>query len=428
MNSIPLWALFTALAVLLAFSAFFSGSETALMTLNRYRLRHRANEGHGGAKRAQKLLDQPERLIGLILLGNNFVNVLAAQLVTLIALRFQIPGAIAIAGGIFTLVVLIFSEVLPKTIAATKPEKIAYFASYIYAPLLKILYPIVWAVNKLVAGILKLIPLDTNTADSDVLSREELKTVVNEAGALLPKKRRNMLISVLDLEDVQVEDIMVPRSDIIGVDLNDSWTEISRQLRSSQHTRLPVFRDSIDDVVGFIHARKAFQALMDGNLDTPESLAHLARPPYFIPEGTPLNRQLVNFQNERRRVGLVVDEYGDIHGLVALDDILEEIVGEFTTDPAMRVRGITADDKGGYVIKANFNIRHLNRIMGWQLPTDGARTLNGLIIEYLETIPSGGISLKLNDYPIEILQTRGNSIRTVRIAPKRTTKSRRPEL
>ncbi len=427
MNSIPLWALFTALVFLLAFSAFFSGSETALMTLNRYRLRHRANEGHGGAKRAQKLLDQPERLIGLILLGNNFVNVLAAQLVTLIALRFDIPGAIAIAGGIFTLIVLIFSEVLPKTIAATKPEKIAYFASYIYTPLLVVMYPVVAAVNKLVAGILRIIPVDTDTADSDALSREELKTVVNEAGALLPKKRRNMLISVLDLEDVQVEDIMVPRSDIVGVDLNDDWSEISRQLRSSQHTRLPVYRDSIDNVVGFIHARKAFQASMDGNLATPEDLAHLSREPYFIPEGTPLNRQLVNFQNERRRVGLVVDEYGDIHGLVALDDILEEIVGEFTTDPAMRVRGITPDDKGGYVIKANFNIRHLNRIMGWQLPTDGARTLNGLIIEYLETIPSGGISLKLNDYPIEILQTRGNSIRTVRIIPKRPTKPRGPE-
>lgn len=422
MNSIPLWVLYTALVALLAFSAFFSGSETALMSLNRYRLRHRANEGHRGAKLAQKLLDQPERLIGLILLGNNFVNVLAAQLVTLIALRFDVPGAIAIAGGIFTLVVLVFSEVLPKTIAATKPEKIAYIASYIYTPMLKVMYPIVWSVNKLVAGILALLPVDIDSSNNDALSREELKTVVNEAGALLPKKRRNMLISVLGLEEVQVEDIMVPRSDIVGVDLSDNWAEICRQLRSSQHTRLPVFRDSIDDVVGFIHARKAFQALMDGNLDSADALARLAREPYFIPEGTPLNRQLVNFQNERRRVGLVVDEYGDIHGLVALDDILEEIVGEFTTDPAMRIRGITPDDSGGYVIKANFNVRHLNRIMGWQLPTDGARTLNGLIIEYLETIPSGGISLKLNDYPIEILQTRGNSVRSVKISPQRPSK------
>ena len=387
------------------------------MSLNRYRLRHRAQHDRG-ARYASGLLERPERLIGLILLGNNLVNIMAAQLVTLIALRFNHEAAIAIGGLIFTLVVLIFAEVTPKTLAATHPERIAYPAAYVYRPLLRVTWPMVWLVNGAATLVLRVLRLKDLDSEGDALSREELRTVVAEAGALLPKKRQRMLLSILDLEQVRVEDIMVPRNAIVGIDLNADWSVICRELADAEHTRLPVFRDSVDDIVGFIHARKAFQALLAGDLQTSEQVAALAREPYFIPESTPLNRQLVNFQRERRRVGLVVDEYGDIHGLVALDDILEEIVGEYTTDPATRRRGIIEENDGSMVLRGSSNIRRLNRSLGLELPTDGARTLNGMITDYLESMPVAGLSLKINGYPIEILRMRGHTIRSVRIQPR----------
>ena len=308
MDEIPLSALFALLIILLLLSAFFSSSETGLMSLNRYRLRHLAKKNHGAAA-ANKLLQNPDRLIGLILLGNNFVNILASSIATIIALRLGGQAAIAIGAGLLTFVVLIFSEVAPKTVAALYPEKIAFPAALIYTPLLKLLYPVVWIINVLANTLLRLFRINLDQTSDENLSPEELRTVVNEAGTLIPKRHQNMLLSILDLEKVTVEDIMVPRNEINGIDLNDDWSVTLELLTHSQHTRLTVFRDDINQVVGFIHLRNALHLLAQGKF-TEENLKEMIREPYFIPEATPLNTQLLNFQRQERRIGLVVDEYG----------------------------------------------------------------------------------------------------------------------
>ncbi|MDH5229541.1 MAG: HlyC/CorC family transporter, partial [Gammaproteobacteria bacterium] len=384
MNDIPLTVLFGVLIFLLILSAFFSGSETGLMTLNRYRLRHLVKTKHSGALRAAKLLDRPDRLIGLILLGNNFVNILASSLTTIIALRLGGESAIAIGAGLLTLVILIFAEVAPKTLAALNPERIAFPASYIYTPLLKLLYPLVWSVNGIANGFLRLIRVDPEDDSGEQhLSREELRTVVNEAGALIPKRHQSMLLSILDLEQVTVEDIMVPRNDIFGIDLDDDIDEIHDLIAHAQHTRLPVYKSDIDNILGFVHLRNIVHALTGEQALTKEHIMEQLRESYFIPEATPLNTQLLNFQRQERRIGLVVDEYGDIRGLVTLEDILEEIVGEFTTDPSTTISDIHPQEDGTYLVDGSANIRDLNRVMFWELPTDGPKTLNGLILEYL---------------------------------------------
>jgi Mg2+/Co2+ transporter CorB len=418
MEHLSLGFLFSALAALLLLAAFFAGSETALMRLNRYRLRHRAQAGQRGAKLAEGLLAQPDRLIGLILLLSTVVNVVTPTLVGLIAFRLGGDFLVAIGVIALTFVLLIFCEVAPKTFAALHPERLAIPAAYVYTPLLVVLYPFVWATNLLANGTLRVLGASQEQA-SNSLSSEELRTVVAEAGAMIPHRHQQMLVSILDLEKATVEDIMVPRVDIVGIDAQGEWDEILEQLRQCQHTRLPVYEGEIDKIIGVLHMKRVVHELARGRLDR-ESLIEAAgsREAYFVPSGTTLNTQLLNFQRDKRRIAFVVDEYGDIQGLVTLDDILEEIVGEFTTDPAAMIhKDVHAEGDGSFVANASTSVRALNRSMRWNLPTDGPKTLNGLILEYLETIPEPGTTLKLADYMLEVLQTGDNAIKTVRIRP-----------
>jgi Mg2+/Co2+ transporter CorB len=418
MSHPSLGVLFAGLGVLLILAAFFAGSETALMSLNRYRLRHRANAGIRGARLAEALLAHPDRLIGLILLLSTIVNVTAPMLVGFIALRFGGEFYVAFGAGALTLVLLIFCEVAPKTYGALHPERLALPAAYIYTPLLLVLYPFVWATNLLANGVLRVLGASHQQA-SNSLSSEELRTVVAEAGAMIPHRHQQMLVSILDLENATVEDIMVPRNEIVGIDVDDNWDKVLEQLRQSQHTRLPVYEGEIDRIMGVLHMKRVVHELARGRLDR-EGLIEAAssRDAYFVPSGTTLNTQLLNFQRDRRRMAFVVDEYGDVQGLVTLEDILEEIVGEFTTDPAtMMHKDVHREADGSFVANASTTIRALNRSMRWHLPTDGPKTLNGLIVEFLETIPEPGTTLKLADYMLEVLQTGENAIKTVRIRP-----------
>ena len=416
MDDIHLGVLFLALFILILLSAFFSGSETGLMTLNRYKLRHLVEKGHPGALRASRLLERPDRLIGLILLGNNFVNILASMLTTLIALRLLGESGIAIAAGILTLLILIFAEVMPKTLAALHPERIALPAAWIYIPLMKLLNPLVWLVNLIANAVLKLLGVPIEATMSHALSTEELRTVVQEAGAMIPKRHQAMLLNLMDLEKVTVEDIMVPRHDVFGIDMDADWEAIITQLSGSQYTRLPLFRENIDHVIGILHMRDVLPLLYRGELDR-AALQRIAREPYFIPENTSLNRQLINFQHNKRRIGFVVDEYGDMQGLIALEDILEEIVGEFTSDPAAQFEEILPQEDGTWLVDGSINIRALNTALHMALPTDGPKTLNGLIIEYLEMIPDGGTTVLLDRHPVDILLIKENMVKTVRIHP-----------
>jgi len=414
-EDVSLASLIGMLVVLLLLSAFFSGSETALMSLNRYQLRHKAREGHRGARLAERLLQRPDRLIGLILLGNNLVNFSAASLVTLITLDIGGETAVAIGTGIFTLIVIIFSEAAPKTLAALHPERLAFPAALIYYPLLKITYPIVWLTNVASNGVLWMLGVRQSGSELQALTREELRTVVFEAGSRISMRYRTMLLSILDLEKVTVDDVMVPHNEIVGVDLEDDDDEIEQAISTSEHSRMPVYRDNIDAVVGILHLRKL------ANLAKTElsksTLLGLLDEPYFVPEGTPLSTQLVQFQRRRERVALVVDEYGDIQGIVTLEDILEEIVGEFTTDPADEIEDVVQESDTSFLVDATANIRELNRSQDWELPTDGPKTLNGLIVERLETIPPPGTCLKANGYPIEIVEVDDNRVRMVRVKP-----------
>jgi len=418
LQDIPLPWLFGILVLLLTLSGFFSSTETALMSINRYRLRHRAREGSVGARAAERLLAQPDRLIGLILVCNNFVNSAAAAIVTVISLSLGGEAYAAIGVGIFTVVLIIFGEVAPKTFGALYPERLALPAALIYEVLLKVLYPVVWTTNLLANGVLRLMGISREKASTTSLSREELRTVVAEASTVIPHRHQRMLMSILDLERINVEDIMVPRNEIAGLDVSDDWDDILDQLRDSRHTRIPVFDGSVDELVGILHMKKVARLLARGELDR-EQLVALAksREPYYVPEGTSLNTQLVNFQRQRRRVAFVVDEYGDVQGLVTLEDLLEEIVGEFTSDTSSLHKDVHREKGGTFIVNASASVRTLNRKMGWSLPTSGPRTLNGLIVEYLETIPDPGTSLRVNDYSIDILQTGDNAVKTVRLQP-----------
>lgn len=416
MNEIPIGALVGALIFLIILSAFFSGSETALVSLNRYRLRHLLNAQHKGAIRANRLLERPDRLIGLILLGNNFVNILASSIATILALRLIGQAGIAIAAGLLTLVILIFAEVAPKTLAVILPERIAFPATLVLEPLLKVLYPIVWMVNALANGVLRILRVNPDEAGGHHLTREELRTVVNEAGALIPRRHQQMLTNILDLEKVTVNDIMVPRNEIVGIDLENSLDDIIQQLITSQHTRLPVYRQDINNIVGLIHVRNTLEVIKNPDASIEDLMPQL-RDAYFVPEGTPLNTQLLHFQRQKRRIGLVVDEYGDVQGLVTLEDILEEIVGEFTSDPSNNIKDVHPQEDGTFLVDGSVYIRELNRNLKWNLPTEGPKTLNGLIIERLETIPEPGTSVLIAGYPIEIVQTKDNTVKTARINP-----------
>lgn len=414
----PLSLLFLALGGLIVLSACFSGSETALMSINRYRMRHLAKQGNRGARIAERLLQRPDRVLGIILLGNNFVNIAASSLATIIALRIYGESAIAVAAGLLTLIILIFAEVAPKTLAAVNPQRIAFPAAYVLWPLLRILYPIVWLVNCAANTLLAIIRVRVEDTSGGNLSRDELRTVVNEASGLIPRRHQHMLLGILDLEQAKVEDIMVPRTEIVGIDLNDPWPESIERITNSQHTRLPVYRDNIDNIEGFIHLRRIIIELQKSDF-TAEDLRSRLTEPLFIPEGTGLHTQLLKFQHQRERVGLVVDEYGDIIGLAALEDILEEVVGEFTTDPSTLARSITRREDGTYIAEGSATVRELNRVLGWQLSTTGPKTLNGLVLEKLETIPEPGTSLLIDGYPVTIIQTHGNRVKAAEIQPER---------
>jgi Mg2+/Co2+ transporter CorB len=420
-DDIPLAGLLGLLAVLLLLSAFFSGSETALMRLNRYQLRHKAREGNRGAKLAEHLLQRPDRLIGLILLGNNLVNFSAAALVAVIAFKIGGQPAVALGTLFLTLAVLIFSEAAPKTLAALHPERFAFPAAMIYYPLLKITYPIVWLINVASNGVLFLLGVRKTDSDLHSLTPEELRTVVHDAGTRISSRYRQMLISILDLEKVTVDDVMVPHNEIIGIDLDDEDVDIETTIADSQHTRLPVYRDNIDKVIGILHLRHLAN-LARKHFDK-DALQELLIEPYFVPEGTPLSTQLVQFQRRRERIAMVVDEYGDIQGIVTLEDILEEIVGEFTTDPADEADDVVRISAETFLVDATVNIRELNRSQGWELPTDGPKTLNGLIVELLETIPVASTCLKISGYPIEIIESDNNRIRSVKVSERLPTEA-----
>ena len=413
-DDIPLGALIGLLVVLLLLSAFFSGSETALMSLNRYKLRHKARAGHRGARLADQLLQRPDRLIGLILLGNNAVNISASALVGVVSMQLGGELGFAIGTAVLTLVVLIFAETAPKTLAALHPERVAYPAAYIYVPLLKLLYPLVWLTNMMANGVLFLCGLRQSDTDGYALSREELRTVVYEAGARISQKYRHMLINILDLEKVTVDDVMVPHNEVVGIDLDDDLEDIAEVIRNSEHTRLPVYRDNIDSVCGLLHLRRLANLANEPGFSKSD-LESLLVDPYFVPEGTPLSTQLAQFQKARQRFALVVDEYGDIQGIVTLEDILEEIVGEFTTDPAADDQDIVKESDETFLVNGTANVRELNRVMHWNLPTAGAKTLNGVILEFLETIPESGTGLKIEGYPIEIIEMRENRVKLARI-------------
>ena len=413
-DDVPLGLLFGLLIVLLLLSAFFSSSETALMSLNRYRLRHKARSGHRPSQLAEQLLQRPDRLIGIILLGNNAVNLGAAALVTVISLRIGGESAILAGTLILTFVVLIFAEVAPKTIAALHPLKVALPAALVYYPLLKLAYPVVWLINLLANGLLRLLGVPADSIGSNLLSAEELRTVVAEAGVMVPRRHQKMLLSILDLDAITVDDVMVPRQEIIGLDLERDWERNLAVIQDCPHERLPVYRDDIDDIIGVVRTRKLLPELAKGAL-TEQGLLEHTREAYFVPEGTPLNKQLLNFQQQKRRSAFVVDEYGDVQGLITTEDILREIVGELDPEPVLAEVGVTRESDHSYVVEASANIRRLNRLMNWNLPTDGPKTLNGLIIEQLETIPPSGTGLTVNDYPIEILNTSEHGIKQVRV-------------
>ncbi|WP_019627300.1 HlyC/CorC family transporter [Thioalkalivibrio sp. ALJT] len=414
MQEIPLSVLFGALLVLFLLSAFFSGSETALMALNRYRMRHRAQTGHRGAAIAARLLERPDRLIGLILLGNNFVNILIAQIATFIGWRLFGDTGVAIATGVLTLTLLIFAETAPKTLAALHSERVAYPAAWVYSGLLKVLWPVVWMINVLANGVLRLFGVHMKPGQRSALNTDELRSVVSEAGALIPANHQRMLLNLLDLERTTVEDIMIPRNEIVVLDLNEPWNEVLEQLVHGSFTRLPVVEGELDRIVGFLHRRDVIP-LIERDEFAAEDLRQILSPPYFIPEGTALNRQLINFQQQKKRIGLVVDEYGDIEGLITLEDLLEEIVGEFTTDSPTMSDDVLRQEDGSAMVDGGIHLRELNRSLGLGLPVDGPKTLSGLIVEHLESIPEAAASVRINGVVMDIVQIKNNTIRTVRV-------------
>jgi len=387
------------------------------MSLNRYRLKHLANKKHRGATRASRLLEHPDRFIGLILLGNNLVNVVLIQLASYVIYRLWGEIGAAASPFIITIVLLVFAELTPKTLAALHPERYAFPASFFLAPLQWVLYPFVALVNQIARLFLIIFRVPIDRSDSTALNYDELRTVVNEAGTLISPRHQSMLLSILDLESVTINDIMVPRGEIIGIDITDDWSIISEQLYSGQHTRIPIFENDIDHVVGIIHARNVLKLATeeDFNLD---ALLKKMRTPFFMPEGTLLNRAIINFQKNKRRIAMVVDEYGEIKGLVTLEDILEEIIGEFTTDPSTSNKDIFPQDDGSYLIDGSINVRELNKALDLSLPTDGPKTLNGLIVEHMEDIPETGTSLRLAGYPLDIIQISNNTVKTVKIYPQ----------
>jgi Mg2+/Co2+ transporter CorB len=385
-----------------------------MMSLNRYRLKHLVKKKHRGARKASKLLERPDRLIGVILIGNNFVNILASAIATVIAVRLWGDAGIAIATAALTVVILIFAEVSPKTMAALHPEKIAFPASYLLAPLLKLIYPLVWVINGITNTFLRLFGVNVTGDNSHHLSTEELRTLVNEAGALLPQNNQDMLLGVLELSEVTVSDIMIPRNEVVGIDLDDDIDAIIEHLSETEYTRLPVYQGELNKVVGILHMRNLAQVFHQGSV-TKAAILQVIKEPYFIPESTPLQTQILHFQSQNRRIGLVVDEYGDVQGIVTLEDILEEIVGELSSGSSEEDQDVFLQEDGSYFVDGTAYIRDVNKSLEWELPTDGPKTVNGLITETLESIPDSNVCLQIENYQIETLQISDNVIKTARI-------------
>ena len=417
MNDAPLGILFSVLGALILMSGFFSSSETGMMSLNRYRLKHLRKQQHRGAQRASELLERPDRLIGLILIGNNLVNIAASAIATVIAIRLYGDAGIVIATFLLTIVVLIFAEITPKTIAALHPERIAFPASALLLPLLRLVYPAVVLVNWITNGLLRLLGVNPKSNGQERVSREELRTIVSDPGAMIPQRHRGMLVNILDLESITVDDIMVPRNEFNGIDLDDSDERILECIAGSNHTLLPVWRGDSNNIQGVLHLRHFSRILKGGKLSRDKFMAELDKP-YFIPEGTPLPTQLRNFQQKKLRLGIVVDEYGDVIGLVAVADILEEIVGEFTSNLSDNSDEIFPQRDGSYVIDGGASVRDVNKALRWELPTDGPKTMSGLVLEYLEAFPDGNVGLEIDGYCLEILELEGRLVRALRGRPR----------
>jgi Mg2+/Co2+ transporter CorB len=417
LDSISTSTLFAVLAALLLTSAFFSASETAMMAINRYRLRHAADSGVRGAMRAQALLDKTDKLLGVILLGNNLVNSASGTLSAVLAIRLFGAGEIVLftATLLLTFLILVFSEVTPKVLGASFPERVAYPASFVLAPLLKLAYPVVWFVNLFVQGILRLLRIkQPEPGQGNSLGLEELRTIVLESSGRLPREHHRILMNLLDLEDITVDDVMTPRSQIEAINIEDDPERMRQQISTSHHTRLIVHAGSSDNLLGVLHVRRVLYALTGDELN-PETLKENLEDPYFVPAGTPLFTQLRNFQSGRRRLALVVDEYGELQGLVTLEDLLEEMVGEFTTQAPSDAGYLRREEDGNWLVEGSVLLRHLNRKLGLSLPLDGPKTLNGLLLEQFEDIPEAGVSLKLGDVPVEIVQTQDRAVKMARI-------------
>lgn len=416
MDSIPISTLFILLILLLILSAYFSSSETGLLSLNRYRVRYLAEKGHTGAQKAEKLLKKTDILLSFILIFNNLVNIMASAIATMIGLRLGGDAGVAIATGVLTFVMLVFSEIFPKTAAAVYPEKVSFFSSHILTILIKIFIPLVYFVNFFTNGLMRLMGLK-HDIKSHSISAEELRTIVNESGKFIPRAHQQMLLSILDMEKVTVEDIMVPRNEIGGIDIEDDWKSIMRQLNHAAHSRVVLYKENMDEnALGILRVREAYRLMLNTNEFTKETLMRAADEIYFIPEGTTLNAQLLNFRNNKERIGLVVDEYGDIKGLVTLEDILEEIVGEFTTSNIPSIEDeVQQQSDGTVIIDGSANIRDLNKMFNWHLDTDEARTFNGFILEHLEDIPQEGTEWKIGNLKIKILEVSDNMIKQAKV-------------
>ena len=418
MEHISTTTLIVTLIIMVLVSAFFSGAETGMMTLNRYRLRHKAKQGNRAAQRVESLLRKPDRLISLVLIGNNLVNILASAIATIVGMRLYGNVGVAIATGILTFVILVFSEVLPKTIAALYPEKVAYPFSVLLKPLQILMMPVVWLLNTITRLLMRILGIKVDNVMSTALSKDELRTLVNESRSQMSRRNQDMLLSVLDLEKVTVDDIMTPRNEIVGIDINDEWKAIARQLTHSPHGRIVLYRDSLDDAIGMLRLREAYRLMTEKNEFNKETMLRAADEIYFIPEGTPLSMQLVKFQRNKKKVGLVVNEYGDIQGLVTVEDILEEIVGDFTTSMSPTLaEEVSPQQDGSVIIDGTANIRELNKAFNWTLPEEEARTVNGMILEAIEEIPAPGTHIRLSHYQIEILDVQDNMVKQVRIIP-----------
>jgi len=406
------WVLWLTLVALLIVSAFFSGSETGMMSLNRYRLRHQRKKS-AGARRAAKLLAVPDRLIGLILIGNNAVNILAAIVANMLAIIYVGEAAAPwVATASLTIAVLVFSEVTPKTIAAQNPEWFAFKASHILKPLLKLLWPLVWMVNKLTNGLIILLGFDPSASRDDGLDTEELRSVVDISGHKISDSHQGMLKGILDLENVTVEDIMIPRNEILGLDIEEDIETLMEKMLKTEYTRLPLFDGDINNIIGIFHMRKA-NHLVRLEQVTHNAIKRFSDEPYFIPESTTLTNQLLNFKKTRHRLAMVVDEYGEVMGLVTLEDILEEIVGDFTTNTADEIEEVVAQKNGSYLIDGAATIREINKATEWSMPTDGPKTLNGLALEQLESIPDGNVSFMVNNYRCETIELNGKMIKKI---------------